>query len=877
MLFLEKRREPRPMDTADTPDPRAGRLLDEVLERLDRGEPVDLEDWARRHPGLAPALRELAALSPALATPGVPRRAAPGTRLGDFLLVRELRSGGMGTVFEAEQPSLKRRVAVKVLPWTLGLSEEGRRRFLREAEALARCRHPGVVSVLAVGESEGVHWLAMELVPGRALDVVLDEWRAQGPPADAVRRACRIAAEAARALHAVHEAGLLHRDVKPGNVIVDADGRPRLIDFGLARDEADALTRSGAAPGTPAYMSPEQLRGERALDGRADVWSLGATLYEMLTLRRPFEAETTESLRHQILAREPRAPRRLGVALPRDLETIALHALEKSRADRYPTAAALADDLEAFLQFRPVRARPPGPARRLAKLVRRHPLPAALAGVALAALLALGAQAGRQARREARARVERAQAEVTRGRGLLERWQSLGGEIAGARATVEEGALAAERSHVPPEARRRQREARRRLEALRAEADGTLEEALRAVQLAFSHAGESDDARRLAADVYVGRYREAVARGDDAAAGMLGRLVAGYDREGRHARELEGRGRVTLRLRPEGAAVALFRYARADEDDRLAARQVPGFDPSAGPVPLAHGSYLVEARRDGCETLRLPFVVGRGEDAVVEGELLPEGSTPEGFVHVAGGPCVIGGDPEAFNPRARRRVEVGPFWIARFETTVGEYLKFLNDPKTVAEIERARREGKPPIRVPRDPADPSGKTLRAGADGRFETGWNPKWPIFGVSYEDAAAYVEWKNRVEPHAALVWDLPQPEEWEKAARGADGRLFPWGDVFDWSLMKGGWSRSGRSMPEPVEAFATDESPYGVRGMAGSIREWNHGWPDDPDKWKPIRGGSWGNTLAGQFRAAGWLGTDAKYFDTGYGIRLVARRRP
>jgi tetratricopeptide (TPR) repeat protein len=329
-------------------------------------------------------------------------RAAPqaGTELGGFRLVRVLGEGGMGTVFEAEQRAPRRRVALKVVRAGLA-GPEARARFARESEVLARLRHPGIAAVYASGvEGEGpaaIPWYALELVEGaRTLTAHARELGL------GVRARVALLGEVADAVHHGHLKGVVHRDLKPANVLVDAAGRVRVIDFGIARalgDEAGTLaTRRGEVLGSLECMSPEQLGGRpEEVDARSDVWALGVLLYELVCGRPPFPAAGL-SLAHaaRVIQEEPPPrPRALVPALARDLERILLHALEKDPARRYASAAALREDLLAWLDGRAIAARPPSLAYQLRVLARRHrTAAAALVVVVLAALVAAGVSLG---------------------------------------------------------------------------------------------------------------------------------------------------------------------------------------------------------------------------------------------------------------------------------------------------------------------------------------------------------------------------------------------------------------------------------------------------------------------------------------------------
>lgn len=348
------------------------------------------------------------------------RPLAPIRRLGDFEIVRELGRGGMGVVYEARQVSLNRRVALKVLAGALGLTPTAVQRFRREAEAAARLHHTNVVPVYAIGEQDGVHFYAMELIDGPSLDAVIRDLRAGAVPdtpsdlaatglyvppaatpsptgvntaqAERFDRAAAMMADVADALHHAHQNGVTHRDVKPSNLLLSADGRLSVTDFGLARVlEQPGMTVTGEFVGTPLYVSPEQITAGRVpVDHRTDVYSLGATLYELLTLRPPFQADGRDRLLALITQKDPPAPRAVDGRIPRDLETICLKCLEKDPDRRYQSAKDLADDLRRFVHRFAIHAKRAGPIARTIKWAKRHPAVAVLLGGLFAALLAMG-------------------------------------------------------------------------------------------------------------------------------------------------------------------------------------------------------------------------------------------------------------------------------------------------------------------------------------------------------------------------------------------------------------------------------------------------------------------------------------------------------
>src|SRR6476619_4815219 len=307
--------------------------------------------------------------------------------LGDYELLEEVGRGGQGVVFRARQKSLNRTVALKVISLGKWASKAHLKRFRLEAEAAAKLEHPGIVPIHEVGERDGSCYFSMKFIDGGQLDDV-----AKRTPLS-FRNAAELIAKLARTVHYAHEHGILHRDIKPGNILLDAKGEPHLTDFGLARlvESESSVTHTLEVLGTPSYMAPEQAVGNNtAVSSVTDVYGLGAVLYQLLTGQPPFAGGTTYETIKLLLDTEPRQPRQLNPKIDRDLSTICLKCLEKDPKRRYSSALALAEDLEHWLKQEPIQARHIGIFTRGRKWVQRKPTSALLA----ACLVALAAAAG---------------------------------------------------------------------------------------------------------------------------------------------------------------------------------------------------------------------------------------------------------------------------------------------------------------------------------------------------------------------------------------------------------------------------------------------------------------------------------------------------
>jgi serine/threonine protein kinase len=387
---------------------RVARILEEYQAQLESGSVPDRQALLAKHADIAPelamaidSLEQIRALVPALghAFPASGESGAAtlnGLPLGDFRVIREIGRGGMGIVYQAEQLSLGRTVALKVLPFAAALDENQLRRFRVEAQAAAQLEHPNIIGVYAVGSDRGVHFYAMQYVEGQPLSAIIRDLRshAVAPLPDdastapshvlATERAtgelaffhsvARLGMQAAEALAYAHSEGVIHRDIKPANLLVNAKKKLWIADFGLARIAKDSnLTQTRDVLGTARYMSPEQSLGQHdRIDQRTDIYSLGVTLYEFVTLEHAFAGQDRAELFRQIATEEPTPLSKRNPSIPADLETIILKAMAKAPEDRYATAQALAGDLERFLEDRPILAKRPTLWQKLKKFSRRH-------------------------------------------------------------------------------------------------------------------------------------------------------------------------------------------------------------------------------------------------------------------------------------------------------------------------------------------------------------------------------------------------------------------------------------------------------------------------------------------------------------------------
>lgn len=903
------------MDPLDPVERAALRLKNqEILARaqkaVDQGRlpGVRLEE-ALREVERAEASGAVGRLDHALAARGYAEDTV-GRPAGRFQILETCGEGGAAVVHRAWDRQLNRPVALKLLREKLLATDGGRRRFEREAQILAGIVHPNVVSVYDVGELDGRFYIAMEFVEGTSLAELLSTRKSER------RRLLEVIRLAAQGLARAHEKGVVHRDVKPANILVARDGTPKVADFGLAHlvGAETRLTKTGSTLGTPLYMAPEQVSGGGGtVTPRTDVYALGAVLYEVLTGRPPHLGDSLAELFSRIMAEEPKPPRKLNAAVSSEAEAICLKAMEKDPARRYADAGAFAEDLRRHLEGEPILAKPPGIATRGLKWVKRHRTVSAMGAVLLAGLAVAGIVLTVDAlrfRTRIRGLETRAEAAEQGGRfaeaaGLFREIRSLlpAHPTAEARETA---ARAAEKHETVRRYLREGRQAWEEYEALLRRRDGLLAEAARLEAEIPKHAGaeskaplwalqkeadrteeqaalrfaavrvsflqalgidpDSREARAALADFHYLEYQKAEAQGSRLEMSTAEKLVQLFD-DRKFAEKLAREGTIEVDSNPPGAEVELYRYEEG-ADRRLVARPLR----SLGSCPIAmtrleRGSYLLILRKAGYREVRHPVLIEGGTRHAGTVNLYTEDEIGTSFVHVPGGRFVMGGDPKTYRAAPRRDPEIPDYFISRFETTMDEYRRFIEDVAR-RDVAGARK---------RVPFDQHGMGALWAVDdaGRvsFRFPGGETWPVLGVSWEDAVAYCAWltKQERERGSSATCRLPTEMEWEKAARGADARYFPWGNHFDWTFTKGADSRPTRGI-EPVGAFGADESPYGVRDMAGSAQEWCQDPVEGYPNFRVYRGGSWNGVNPDNFRCGYRKSTGPADRLSGLGFRVV-----
>ena len=761
--------------------------------------------------------------------------------------------GGMGEVRRVRDRSLNRVMAMKVVRAERALEPMAAARFIEEAQATAQLQHPGIVPVHDVGQlPDGRLFFTMQEIRGRTMASVLaalheatrDDPHARTASGWSFRRVIDAIARVAEAVAYAHGKGVVHRDIKPDNIMLGEFGEVLLVDWGLAavrgagaeavqttRSEDDAFaTRRGTIAGTPAYMAPEQARGQTdAIGPHTDVYAIGATMFYALCGRAPFQGD----VEWVVLAVQTTAPtfaQRLGDDA---IAAICRRAMARRPEARHASAADLADALRGWLEGAQRRD-------RARAVVDR--------GTALAPEAErLAADADdRRARAEAR-------------RAELESWRPLE-DLADIWALEDEAAELAHQAAILDLQGETTLHAALTVDPDLADAHAALAELYRTKHARAE--ADADDAEQLRAEVLLRTHTDA--------------LPDRHPDKPRHTAYLAGDGALTLVTDPPAEAI-LYRY---EEQDR---RLVPVRQRSLGTTPLhavtlPMGSYLIRMERDGYEPVSYPVLIERlghwdgvppGGTGPVPIALPAQGSLEPDDCYVPAGWFIAGAaDPTSTSdPLPRRRVWLDGLVFKRNPVTAGEYLAFLDDLAQEAGVDAALALAPALSPTSTDPAVEWTDGFRLVPDAEGDV-WQEHWPIVLVDLEGARAYAS-RRKAHPHAR--WRLPHELEWEKAARGVDGRRYPWGHRFEYPLTNLRGSRP-TSAPVEVQAATGDVSPYGLRWMAGNALAFcanryvvggppiaQNGRPDlnpDPPGARAgcaLRGGGWSSGRTGALIAA------------------------
>ena len=701
--------------------------------------------------------------------------------LGDVL-----GKGANGVVHLAGDQRLGRQIALKLHGKGAELSDIELGRFAHEAQVTGQLAHPSVVPVHDLGVlPDGRPFYAMKRIEGETLKDVYDSIKKDlGEYVDTwtVPHVVSVLLRVAQATAYAHDRGVIHRDIKPANIMVGEYGEVLLLDWGVARvlgkaeegrhpvatwrsEGLEDMTVMGTVAGTPAYMAPEQARGDIDLIGPAtDVYSIGIVLYEYLTRRRPFRASNVRELLDKVVSEAivPPSRTRMGRYVAPELEALVMKCIDKEPEARFADGRALADALEAFLEG----SRKREEARRL---TRR----------------ALGKSAAYTKAAEAAGRMEE---DLRRRQVRLAPW-------------------------APPERRRPLWDQERQWRELRRLRDDTYDEAVALFQGALENEPHDEEARAGLASLYLRRMDEAEARGEDSAARFFRGQVLRYD-TGLLQRLLDGETGLTLRSDPPGARVMLCPLVEEGRALRPGEWTDLGVTP-LGELALSAGSHLIELRADDRAPVRLHLYLNRAEQISRRIRLVRPEELQPGFVHVPAGPFIQGGDPSALDSDRRTLREMADFAIGRHPVTLAEFRLFLDEGGAA-----------------------SGLTCWTGPD-EVPLDQAGRLPALGVSRLGAEAYAAWLTQREGRR---FRLPTGAEWEKAARGVDGRAYPWGSTWEPTFCNGPDAVPGQPSPLPIGSFPEDASVYGVRDLAGGVCEWVSGdVPHRADRgW--LRGGSW-----------------------------------
>jgi eukaryotic-like serine/threonine-protein kinase len=757
-------------------------------------------------------------------------QAAEQSPLGRYQSIGALGQGGMGRVDEVYDGLLGRCVAKKAV--LDGADEDCATMLIAEAQTCAQLEHPSIVPVYDVGADEqGAPFYTMRVVRGRTLGDLLasnlDPAREHVPLAQMLgifRQICL-------AVDYAHTRGVVHRDLKPDNVVLGEFGEVYVVDWGIAHvQEGSSVYRARSSPmiaGTPGYMAPEQVLGE-AVDGRADIFALGVVFYELLAGSRPFSDTDIRSVleRRRKTVDIPPSRRDPARTCPSSFDELVLACLAPEPRNRPARARAIAQAIDAYLDGERARA-------------ERNQEAAAYAAE------------GDEVQRAIQELELRARATGERAESLL--------------------------ASLPPHASAEEKEPAWALSSEHGRLSAEIARAWARAETAYTRAlgrvGDHRAARRGLAALYYRQFEIAEAAADQEQMPRLLDLARAYD-DGELALELANQGELVLESSPSGATVSISRFDAQGPLLRQARPRALGKTPVTS-VLLDAGSYLVKAHL-GNRELRYPLLVRRAMRCVLKLRIPEVGEVPEGMVLIPGGPTLT------LLPRTRRLVErtLPDYAIGRFPVTLRDYVRFL---EAGGESERrtARVDGERALLLSADGQwRLSGGVVEGVGRQYVPAGRELDLPALGLRWWDAVAYARWLARTQ---GREYRLPTDPEWDKAMRGADGRPFPMGNRLDPSFAKTRDSRPGPSQPEPIGSFTLDESPYGVRDLAGGVGDWTSTSPDGmpppsaddegtaeaDDRQMFWRGGTWSSAATAQHMR---YAQAVRHFSSWIGFRLA-----
>jgi eukaryotic-like serine/threonine-protein kinase len=756
-----------------------------------------------------------------------------------------LGKGGMGEIRKIRDMDLNRSLAMKIIHPKMLKVPSIVSRFIEEAQVGAQLQHPSIIPVHEIGTlPDGRFFFTMKEIKGRDFSEAIREvhsaasgdlWQAS-PRGWSFQRLIGVFLQACSAVAYAHSKGVIHRDLKPGNIMLGAFGEVLVVDWGIAKikgriehsvdddwtsfvvtDRAkDNIfnTQFGQVAGTPAYMSPEQAMGQTdQIDHRSDIYSLGAILYEILTGREPFTGQSGQHVLQQVMSGPPLAIRSAvtgnerstldfdfldeleivepeSLNIPEELVEACERAMERAPEDRYQSAKQLTQVIQNWLDGSKKRA------------------------MALEFIEEADKTEAEEERLRGLARTLRTQASDFLKKTPI--WETEDAKVPGWKMEDEADAL----------------EHRAEMVAFKRE---------RLLQSALTHKQDLPEAHMALCSHYLERYRSATLNRDKAGIQKAGHLLqehaealpAQHEDKIRYFNYLRGDGLLTLETSPKGCEAILEKFLLRNR------RLVPLAIKSLGKTPLIkcpleRGSYRIRIRKKGYHEVLYPISIDShehwrglppGADRHEPIWMPPLGSLLKRECYVPGGWFWSGGDPQLTNSLPKRRIWIDSFVIRRFQVTNQEYIDFLNA------LVANGRESEALKYVPREKSGQAGKrgTMIYGRkeDGQFHLTpdsegdlWMQKWPVCMVDWHGAKAYAEWEAK---RTGIAWRLPYEMEWEKAARGVDGRLYVWGDRFDpsWGCMR--QSHPEQMLPAEIDDFPIDESPYRVRGMAGNMMDW------------------------------------------------------